>query len=224
MHGFQLWANLPSSPQDDRAALPGHPGGRHPRGRSTTTARACASSAAISGASAARSTASPPSRAISTSPCRRASASRFKVETYRQAFAYIFEGSGTFRDASEAVRRAGARRKSTARSLRCATWSATARWSSSARGDEVVVQAGDEGRALPARLRQADRGAGRLARADRDESRARISPGDRRPAQRHLHPRRRAGVTRPGRRRTPAFLASAACPAAQPDDQAHWKL
>ncbi len=28
MHGFQLWANLPSSLEDDGAALPGHQGGR----------------------------------------------------------------------------------------------------------------------------------------------------------------------------------------------------
>ena len=27
MHGFQLWANLPVVAEDDRAALPGHPGG-----------------------------------------------------------------------------------------------------------------------------------------------------------------------------------------------------
>ena len=42
MHGFQLWANLPSLAEDDGAALPGHPGDRDPRGRSTTTAPACA--------------------------------------------------------------------------------------------------------------------------------------------------------------------------------------
>jgi redox-sensitive bicupin YhaK (pirin superfamily) len=32
MHGFQLWGNLPGSHEDDRAALPGHPGRRDPRG------------------------------------------------------------------------------------------------------------------------------------------------------------------------------------------------
>ena len=30
MHGFQLWANLPAVAEDDRAALPGHPGGEIP--------------------------------------------------------------------------------------------------------------------------------------------------------------------------------------------------
>ena len=34
-------------------------------------------------------------------PCRRGVARRFKVETYRQAFAYIFEGSARFLNASE---------------------------------------------------------------------------------------------------------------------------
>ena len=33
MHGFQLWANLPSSPQDDSAPLPGCEGWRDPRDR-----------------------------------------------------------------------------------------------------------------------------------------------------------------------------------------------
>ena len=32
MHGFQLWANLPSSLEDDRPALSGHSGQRDPRG------------------------------------------------------------------------------------------------------------------------------------------------------------------------------------------------
>ena len=31
MHGFQLWANLPASLEDDRPALPGHSFQRHPR-------------------------------------------------------------------------------------------------------------------------------------------------------------------------------------------------
>ena len=33
MHGFQLWANLPSVAEDDRAALPGHQGRRDSRDR-----------------------------------------------------------------------------------------------------------------------------------------------------------------------------------------------
>jgi redox-sensitive bicupin YhaK (pirin superfamily) len=75
MHGFQLWANLPSSLkmsapryQDvEAAAIPEIVDDDGTRG---------ASSAANSGANAARSTALPPIRAISTCSCRRACARR----------------------------------------------------------------------------------------------------------------------------------------------------
>ena len=60
MHGFQLWANLPVVAQDDGAALPGGEGGRHSRGRATTTAPRCASSAGASAGRAARWTGSRP--------------------------------------------------------------------------------------------------------------------------------------------------------------------
>ena len=39
MHGFQLWANLPSAAEDDDASLSGHPRRRHSRGAVTTTER-----------------------------------------------------------------------------------------------------------------------------------------------------------------------------------------
>ena len=65
------------------------------------TARACASSAASSGARQVRLTASPPSRAISTSTVPAGKTKRLKVEDFRQAFAYIFEGSAKFDDLSE---------------------------------------------------------------------------------------------------------------------------
>jgi redox-sensitive bicupin YhaK (pirin superfamily) len=66
-----------------------------------TTAPACGWCAANSGASAARSTASPPIHRyldIFVPPGRRKT---LPVETWRHAFAYVFEGSGTFRGASE---------------------------------------------------------------------------------------------------------------------------
>ena len=55
------------------------------------------------------------------------------------------------------------------------------------RGDEVTVQAGERGHPLPAGVRQADRGAGRLVRADRDEHAGRAAAGGERAAQRHVH-------------------------------------
>ncbi len=174
--------------EDDGAALPGRQGApRFPRS-STTTARACASSAASSGARRARSTASPPIRAISTSSCRRASARRFKVEVERHAFAYVFEGDGTFAYASKPFgvltekqvdgEEILFREPAGNRSLVVFD-----------RGDEVTVQAGERGHPLPAGVRQADRGAGRLVRADRDEHAGRAAAGGHRAAQRHVHHR-----------------------------------
>ena len=95
-----FWANLPSASEDDGAALPGRRRAPTSPRSSTTTARGCRSSSARSGAGAARWTASPPIRNTSTSSCRRGGGRRFKVDTYRRAFAYVFEGAGSFRDAS----------------------------------------------------------------------------------------------------------------------------
>ena len=67
MHGFQLWANLPSSLKMTAPRYQDIKAARDPRESSTTTAPGCGSSAASSGASRARSRASRPTRAISTS-------------------------------------------------------------------------------------------------------------------------------------------------------------
>ena len=75
MHGFQLWANLPAVAEDDRAALPGHRGRRHPRSRRRRRDARAGDRRATSGASRGRSKASPPIRSTSTSRCRPASAS-----------------------------------------------------------------------------------------------------------------------------------------------------
>ena len=108
------------------------------------TAPACASFAASSGAKKARSKASPPIRVISTSSCRRASARRFKVEVERHAFAYIFEGEGKFAYSSKPLgvltekqvngEEIVFREPAGNRSLVLFD-----------RGDEVTVQAGDQG-------------------------------------------------------------------------------
>ena len=108
------------------------------------TARACASSAATSGASAARSKASPPTRVISTSAVPPGKRKTLPVEVDRHAFAYVFEGSGSFRAASQpfgvltektdGVNETVVREQTGNRSLVLFD-----------RGDEVTVQAGDEG-------------------------------------------------------------------------------
>ncbi len=144
MHGFQLWANLPSSLkmtapryQDVKGAdipevvdddgtrvrvICGDFGGTH---------------GPIDGVAA-----EPRYLDVSVPPGRR---KRLAVETTRHAFAYVFAGSGTFRDASDprsvrtdhvggAASAAANRDEAGNRSLVLFD-----------RGDEVVVQAGPEG-------------------------------------------------------------------------------
>ena len=108
------------------------------------TARWCASSAASSGASAARSTASPPIRATSTSPCRPGVRKTLPVETERSAFAYVFAGSGTFADAS---RPHGVLTEKEVDGQEILIREQTGNRSLVLfdRGDEVTVQAGEEG-------------------------------------------------------------------------------
>ena len=69
----------------------------------------------------------------------------FPVDTYRKAFAYVFAGSGTFRDASTADSASRSRRKSTARNSTSATCRGNRTLVVFDTGDEVTVQAGDEG-------------------------------------------------------------------------------
>ena len=67
--------------QDDRAALPGRPGDGHPRGRRRRRHARARGLRRLLGQAAGRWRASPPTRATSTSRCRRASARRLPVET-----------------------------------------------------------------------------------------------------------------------------------------------
>ena len=95
MHGFQLWANLPSSLKMTRAALPG----RRRRATSPTITDDDGTQRArrlrqSSGARRARWKASPPIRAISTSRCRPAGGSACRSRRSRHAFAYVFAGCG----------------------------------------------------------------------------------------------------------------------------------
>ena len=151
-----------------------------------TTARACASSPATSGASAARSRASPPIRAISTSSCRRASARPCRWRSDRHAFAYVFEGSGTFSGASEPF---GVLTEKETPSGETLVRERTGNRSLVVfdTGDEVTVQAGDEGIRFLLVSGKPIEAAGRLVRADRDEHAGRAAAGGRRTAQRHLH-------------------------------------
>jgi len=100
MHGFQLWANLPSSlkmttPRYQDITAPDVPEVIDDDG--TRVRVVCGDfwgkRGPVEGVAA-----DPSYVDISVPPGRRR---RFEVDTRRNAFAYVFEGSGTFRDASE---------------------------------------------------------------------------------------------------------------------------
>ena len=69
---------------------------------------------------------------------------RLAVETSRNAFAYVFEGTGAFRDASE-PRRVQTDRVGEAEAADAADTIGNCSLVVFDRGDEVVVQAGEEG-------------------------------------------------------------------------------
>jgi redox-sensitive bicupin YhaK (pirin superfamily) len=146
MHGFQLWANLPASlkmtsPRYQDVAARDIPevtddNGTHVR---VICGEFWGRSGPVEGVAA-----DPRYLDVSVPPGRRA---RLPVDRTRNAFAYVFAGSGTFRDASdprlvrnELADEAGIPHGSTApedaqnRSLVLFD-----------RGDEITVQAGDEG-------------------------------------------------------------------------------
>ncbi len=142
MHGFQLWANLPSSLKmtDPRyqdipaSAIPEvtDDDGTHVR---VICGEFWGKRGPVEGVAA-----DPNYLDISVAPGQR---KRLKVETTRNAFAYVFAGAGTFRDASrpravltEQTAKPEAPPVYDARNHSLVLFD---------RGDEIVVQAGDEG-------------------------------------------------------------------------------
>ena len=144
MHGFQLWANLPSSlkmtaPRYQDIAARDIPEVTDDDG---TTARVICGSfwgktGPVEGVAA-----DPRYVDVSVLPGRR---KRIAIERSRQAFAYVFAGSGSFRDASEpravATERVGTGSGSDPELDRTGNRSLVLFDS----GDEITVQAGDEG-------------------------------------------------------------------------------
>ena len=102
MHGFQLWANLPSSQKMTRpryqdigaADIPEIVDDDGTRVR-VVVGEFWGAKGPVDGIAA-----EPQYLDISVPPNR---TKRFKVDTYRSTFAYVFDGSGTFRDASDPV-------------------------------------------------------------------------------------------------------------------------
>jgi redox-sensitive bicupin YhaK (pirin superfamily) len=100
MHGFQLWANLPSSLKMTAPRYQDIPGGEIPEivdDDGTRVRVVCGElwgkRGPVDGIAA-----DPRYLDIWVPPGKR---KILPVETYKSAFAYVFEGSGTFRDASE---------------------------------------------------------------------------------------------------------------------------
>jgi len=145
MHGFQLWANLPkahkmTAPRYQDIVSRDIPEVTDDDG---TKARVVCGSFWGKTGPVAGIAADPQYLDISVPPGRR---KRLAVETSRHAFAYVFAGSGTFRDASqphgvvtEQVGEAGT--SATARSTDTRNRSLVL----FDRGDEVTVQAGEQG-------------------------------------------------------------------------------
>ena len=110
---------------------------------------------------------------ISVAPGQR---KRLKVETTRNAFAYVFAGSGTFRDSSD---------PRAVLTEQAADPNAPARYDVGNhslvlfdRGDEIDCAGGRRGNSFSAGFGQADRGARGVVRPDRDEHAGTAAPGD----------------------------------------------
>ncbi len=142
MHGFQLWANLPSSLKMTSPRYQDIPSAEIPEVTEDdgTTARVICGEfwgkrGPVEGVAA-----DPNYVDISVPPGKKR---RFAVETTRHAFAYVFAGSGTFRDASnpravltESAVDPNAEPVYDAKNHSLVLFD---------RGDEIVVQAGPEG-------------------------------------------------------------------------------
>src|SRR5213595_2747157 len=175
MHGFQLWANLPSSLKMTRPRYQDISGGDIPEVTDDDGTRVrviCGSfwgkAGPVEGVAA-----DPRYLDVWVPPGKRKS---LPVETSGHAFAYVFEGGGTFRDASEpgAVQ--------------------------TERVGPVVTGAGGgdgPGRRrrypVPARVGEADRGAGGVVRPHRHEHAGRAAARVRRAPGRHFHQATLAG-------------------------------
>ncbi len=142
MHGFQLWANLPSSLKMTAPRYQDIPSQAIPEATDDdgTTVRVISGEfwgkhGPVDGVAA-----EPSYLDVSVPPGRK---KRLRVETTSNAFAYVFAGSGTFRDASDpraVLTESGA--DPNAAPVYDATDHSLVLFD---RGDEIVVQAGEEG-------------------------------------------------------------------------------
>ena len=142
MHGFQLWANLPASLKMTDPRYQDIPSQRDPRGDGRRRhARPRHLRRVLGQAGTGGRGRGGPELSRHLSPAGQKK--RLKVETTRNAFAYVFAGSGTFRDSSdpqavltEQVAKPDAAPVYDANNHSLVLFD---------RGDEIVVQAGPEG-------------------------------------------------------------------------------
>jgi quercetin 2,3-dioxygenase len=142
MHGFQLWANLPSAVKMTAPRYQDIHAGDIPEVHDDdgTVARVICGDfwgkkGPVEGVAA-----DPRYLDISVPPGKR---KRLAVETTNHAFAYVFAGAGTFRDASDP--REVKTEVVSANSVADAAYVGNRSLVLFDRGDEIVVQAGDEG-------------------------------------------------------------------------------
>jgi redox-sensitive bicupin YhaK (pirin superfamily) len=142
MHGFQLWANLPANLKMTDPRYQDIPASAIPEITDDDETRVRVICGEFWGKRGpVEGVAADPSYVdVSVAPNRR---KRLKIETTRNAFAYVFAGSGTFRDASdpravltESAVDPNANPKYDARNHSLVLFD---------RGDEIAVQAGEEG-------------------------------------------------------------------------------
>jgi len=142
MHGFQLWANLPSALKMTAPRYQDIPSNAIPEVADDDGTRVrvicgefCGKKGPVEGVAA-----DPNYLDISVLPDQR---KQLKVETTRNAFAYVFAGSGTFRDSSEprAVLTEQVPKPDAPPVYDVSNHSLVL----FDRGDEITVQAGDEG-------------------------------------------------------------------------------
>ena len=142
MHGFQLWANLPSSLKMTDPRYQDIPSSAIPEitdDDGTQVRVVCGEfwgkRGPVEGVAA-----DPNYVDVSVPPGQR---KRLKIETTRNAFAYVFAGSGTFRDSSEP--RAVLTEQAAEPSGQPAYDATNHSLALFDRGDEIVVEAGDQG-------------------------------------------------------------------------------
>ena len=207
MHGFQLWANLPSSLKMTAPRYQDITGARHPGGhrrRRHARARRVRRLLGQEGPGRRRRRRSALSRRLRAA---RASARRSRSKTTRHAFAYVFAGIGTFRDASEplgVLTEAG--RWPTKSSVRDESRQPLAGAVRPRRRDRRAGRR--RGHPLPAGVGQAARGAGGLVRPDRDEHAGGAAAGRSRTARRHVHQGSRRSSSQVSPRPAPIIPAS----------------